>query len=57
MKASTLIVALLTGIVFGFGLSYSAMIKPEVILAFLRSQDLGLLFVLGGAVAVTAIAY
>ncbi|MEP7313575.1 MAG: DUF6691 family protein [Pseudomonadota bacterium] len=57
MKASTLIVALLTGVLFGFGLSYSAMVKPEVVLAFLRFQDFGLLFVLGGAVVVTAIAY
>lgn len=54
---ATLIVALITGIVFGFGLSYSTMIKPEVVLDFLRFKDLGLLFVLGGAVVVTAIAY
>jgi hypothetical protein len=57
MKASTLIVALLTGVLFGFGLSYSTMIRPEVILSFLRFRDLGLLFVLGGAVVVTAAAY
>jgi len=56
MKAN-LIVALITGILFGFGLAYSAMVKPEVILAFLRFQDLGLLFVLGGAVVVTGLAY
>jgi uncharacterized protein len=57
MKASTLIVALLTGVLFGFGLSYSTMIRPEVVLSFLRFRDLGLLFVLGGAVVVTAAAY
>ena len=57
MKASTVIVALLTGVLFGFGLAYSAMVKPEVIIAFLRLQDLGLLFVLGGAAVVTATAY
>jgi uncharacterized protein len=57
MKASTVIVALFTGVLFGFGLAYSAMVKPEVVLAFLRFQDFGLLFVLGGAVVVTAIAY
>ena len=57
MKRSTLLVALSSGVLFGFGLSYSAMIKPEVILAFLRFEDFGLLLVLGGAVAVTAIAY
>jgi uncharacterized protein len=57
MKIPTVIVALLTGVLFGFGLAYSAMVKPEVVLSFLRFQDLGLLFVLGGAVVVTAIAY
>ena len=56
MKAPA-IVALLSGVLFGFGLAYSTMVKPEVILAFLRLQDLGLLFVLGGAVVVTAVAY
>ena len=57
MKASTVIVALVTGVLFGFGLAYSSMVKPEVVLSFLRFQDLGLLLVLGGAVVVTAIAY
>jgi uncharacterized protein len=57
MKASTVVVALLTGVLFGFGLAYSTMVKPEVVLSFLRFQDFGLLLVLGGAVVVTAIAY
>jgi len=57
MKVSTLGVALLTGVLFGFGLAYSAMVRPEVVLSFLRFQDLGLLFVLGGAAVVTAFAY
>jgi uncharacterized protein len=57
MSAKTLLVALVTGIVFGFGLSYSTMVKPEVVLSFLRFQDFGLLLVLGGAVVVTALAY
>ncbi len=57
MSTATFIVALVTGIVFGFGLSYSTMIKPEVVLDFLRFKDLGLLFVLGGAVVVTACGY
>ncbi len=43
MKTSTVIVALLTGVLFGFGLAYSAMVKPEVVLTFLRFQDFGLL--------------
>jgi uncharacterized membrane protein YedE/YeeE len=57
MRISTLFVALLSGVLFGFGLSYSAMVKPEVVLAFLRFQDLGLLFVLGGAALVTGVVY
>ncbi len=57
MKARTSLVALLAGVLFGFGLAYSAMVEPEVVLSFLRFQDFGLLFVLGGAVVVTAIAY
>ena len=57
MSAKTLLVALVTGIVFGFGLSYSTMVRPEVVLSFLRFQDFGLLLVLGGAVVVTALAY
>jgi hypothetical protein len=52
-----LIIALVTGVLFGFGLAYSSMVKPEVVLSFLRFQDFGLLLVLGGAVVVTAIAY
>jgi uncharacterized membrane protein YedE/YeeE len=57
VKRSTLAVALTSGIVFGFGLSYSAMVRPEVILSFLKFQDFGLLFVLGGAAFVTGVAY
>jgi uncharacterized membrane protein YedE/YeeE len=33
------------------------MIRPEVVLSFLRFQDFGLLLVLGGAVGVTLVAY
>jgi len=57
MRASTLIVCVLTGVLFGFGLAYSAMVKPEVVLSFLRFQDFGLLFVLGAAVVVTGTTY
>jgi uncharacterized membrane protein YedE/YeeE len=45
------------GVLFGFGLALSTMISPEVVLSFLRLQDFGLVLVLGGAFAVTAIAY
>lgn len=57
MKASTLVFALLSGALFGAGLAVSTMIRPEVVLSFLTFADLGLLLVLGGAVAVTMVAY
>lgn len=45
------------GMLFGFGLSLSTMVRPEVVLSFLLFQDFGLMLVMGGAVAVTALAY
>ncbi len=42
------------GLAFGFGLALSGMARPEIVLSFLQLWDLGLLFVMGGAVAVTA---
>ena len=44
------------GILFGFGLAWSGMTRPEVVLSFLRLDDLGLMFVMGGAAAVTFLA-
>jgi uncharacterized membrane protein YedE/YeeE len=41
------------GLLFGFGLGYSQMARPEVVLDFLQLQDVGLLFVMGGAALVT----
>ncbi len=41
------------GLLFGFGLGLSQMARPEVVLSFLQLWDLGLLFVMGGAVLVT----
>lgn len=52
MKKQNIIV-LLGGILFGFGLAHGDMTKQEVVLSFLQLKDLGLLFVLGGAVLVT----
>lgn len=52
-----LVVVLLCGALFGFGLALSTMIRPEVVLGFLRFEDFGLMLVLGGAVAVTLVAY
>ena len=45
------------GLIFGFGLGFSHMARPEVVLNFLQFDDLGLLFVMGGAAAVTAVAF
>lgn len=44
------------GILFGFGLAYSGMTRPEIVLSFLRLDDLGLIFVMGGAAVITFIA-
>jgi len=50
-------VTLLAGALFGFGLSLSTMVQPQVVLGFLRFQDMGLMLVMGGAVAVALVAY
>ena len=55
MKTS--IVTVLAGALFGFGLALSGMIRPEVVLSFLRWQDFGLMLVMGGGLAVTLAAY
>ena len=48
---------LAAGALFGFGLALSAMVKPEVVLSFLRFQDMGLALVMGGGVLVTVVGY
>ena len=48
---------LVSGVLFGFGLAYSSMIRPETVLAFLTFQDLGLLLVLGVAVGVNLLVF
>mgnify|MGYP001328131172 CR=1 FL=1 len=48
---------LAAGSLFGFGLALSTMVRPEVVLGFLRFQDFGLMLVMGGAVVVTLVAY
>lgn len=50
-------VALVAGALFGFGLSLSTIVRPEIVLGFLRFEDWGLLLVMGGGVAVTLVAY
>ena len=46
---------LVGGLIFGFGLGFSHMAQPEIVLQFLQLQDLGLLFVMGGAAGVTMV--
>ena len=57
MSRRGLVFVLLSGALFGFGLAISTMVKPEVVISFLLWRDLGLLLVLGGAVAVTFVIY
>ncbi len=52
----TVIVALICGLLFGAGLTYSQMASPAKVLAFLTlgpGWDPALIFVMGGALAVT----
>lgn len=51
------LVTLAAGALFGFGLSLSGMVRPEVVLSFLTFNDFGLMLVMGGAVAVVLVAY
>ena len=48
---------LVGGLIFGFGLAYSHMARPEVVLDFLQFDDFGLLFVMFGAAIVTGIGF
>lgn len=57
MRAARGLATLLAGALFGFGLSYATMVRPEVVLSFLRFQDFGLMLVMGGAVLVVLLAY
>jgi uncharacterized membrane protein YedE/YeeE len=56
-KLPPLFATLLAGALFGFGLAVSTMVRPEVVLSFLRFQDFGLLLVMGGAVGVVLLVY
>ena len=57
MTLGRLLAVLAAGVLFGFGLALSTMVKPEVVLSFLRFADFGLMLVMGGAVVVTLLAY
>jgi hypothetical protein len=45
------------GLIFGFGLGFSHMARPEVVLNFLQFEDFGLLFVMFGAAIVSGIGF
>lgn len=45
------------GLVFGFGLAFSRMARPEVVLSFLQFEDFGLLFVMFGGSFVAGAAF
>ncbi|MBV0903009.1 DUF6691 family protein [Haloarcula salina] len=55
--AAFYLTVLVGGLIFGFGLAYSHMARPEVVLNFLQFDDLGLLFVMGGAAVVSGVAF
>ena len=55
--AAVLLIAVVSGGLFGFGLALSTMVQPEVVLSFLRFQDFGLTLVMGGAVGVAALGF
>ncbi|MCU4924617.1 YeeE/YedE family protein [Halobacteria archaeon AArc-dxtr1] len=45
------------GLIFGFGLGFSHMAQPEIVLNFLQLEDFGLMFVMFGAAVVTGITF
>ena len=53
----SLIVMVIGGAFFGFGLAESGMVSSRVVLQFLTLKDFGLLLVMGSAIAVTIIFY
>jgi uncharacterized membrane protein YedE/YeeE len=44
------------GLVFGFGLAYGGMSKPEIVLSFLQLRDYGLVLLMGAAMAIAFVA-
>lgn len=51
------LIFLIGGILFGFGLAFSSMTKPEEIISFLELQNLGLLFVMIFSILVVLLVY
>jgi uncharacterized membrane protein YedE/YeeE len=57
LTPSKALATLIAGALFGFGLSISTMVQPEVVIGFLRFQDWGLMLVMGGAAGLALVAY
>lgn len=57
MKKLAFLFVLAGGLMVGYGLSVSMMVRPEIVLSFLRFEDFGLLLVLAGAAGVALLAY
>jgi uncharacterized protein len=57
MKPIQLFFIFIGGLLFGFGLAFSGMTQPEIVLSFLQLKDLGLLLILGIAAGLTLITY
>ena len=57
MNAFFYVSVLVGGALFGAGLTLATMVQPEVVLAFLRFDDWGLMLVLGSAVMITFAVY
>ena len=56
-RPAVLGLTLVAGAVFGAGLAVSNMARPEVVLDFLHLEDLGLVFVMGGASVVAGVVF
>jgi uncharacterized membrane protein YedE/YeeE len=56
-SALNLLATLASGVIFGFGLAWATMIRPESVINFLTFRDLGLLLVLGGATTLTLLVF
>jgi uncharacterized membrane protein YedE/YeeE len=50
------IILFIGGLIFGFGLAWGGMAKPEIVLDFLQLEDYGLVLLMGAATATTFVA-
>lgn len=48
-----MLVIIANGLILGFGLAISNIVRPEIVFDFLQFNDLGLVFVMSGTVVVT----